>query len=105
MLMFIEKSKEELIKKIKDGYYQEEILEYIEELYNERVEHPDWHLNEPLNENTVFDFFDAEIKDTYISSDDLKIPTNDISLLLHNVIENTYQRFLNELEMNITSSL
>lgn len=87
MLQFIYLSNEELIKSINNGALQEEIIRYFNELTED---------DEDLNDETVFDYFEAQVGDEYIGYQCINNPVDPVSMLIHNAVKNVYERFKNE---------
>lgn len=76
--------KEDLLKDINNGRIQTEIYEYLIELQE---------MYGDINEDEVYEYFDAEFDNGFIDWEMISNPHNEIELLLHNLIANVYVRF------------
>lgn len=97
MLQFIFKDKQEMIKKINNGELQNEIYNYFASIIYDNTYYPDM-CNSELTEDKVFDYFDAQFDDFFITDNEITNSSNEIASTLHNVIKNVYERFEQEIE-------
>lgn len=92
MLMFIYNNKEDVIKEVHNGAIQQCIYNYLTELKEDNTQFPTM-CNHDLSREKIFDYFDAEIDNCYISDDNLQNPKSEIEMILNNIILSVYDRW------------
>lgn len=86
MLTFNVTSKTDLDLKLKNGYIQNEIYEYFLEL-------EEFNVTSDLQYCDVLEYFEAEIEDKFISSNDLINKSSNLATLLSETIIVVYKRY------------
>lgn len=95
MLMFIYKKKEDIVKEVHNGALQQSIYEYLQQLEEDNLLYPQM-CNNDLSRERICEYFDAEVEDSYIDYKHLLNPSNEIEILLNNIILAVYDRWENE---------
>lgn len=95
MLMFIYKKKEDIVKEVHNGALQQSIYEYLQQLEEDNLLYPQM-CNNDLSRERICEYFDAEVEDGYIDYKHLLNPSNEIEILLNNIILAVYDRWENE---------
>lgn len=80
---------EEMIKDIQNGYIQHCIYEYLEKLYEDDIYKHD----HKLNRENVFEYFEAQFDNLYISYEQIQKPCSEVEIILNSIILLVYERW------------
>lgn len=98
MLMFIFKDKEDVIQSIHNGFMQQNIYDYFNELKeNNDLLFPDI-CNNDFEKESICDYFEAQIGEEYIGWEHILDPSSAMEHLIHNIIISVFDRWKKENE-------